>query len=116
MELLNDPTDPVEVSQRLLRRLAAPCFVGEGTPQDAVLVQIGFITLDDTAYGSRGHRRGDELCMNIWIPAPAMPFAPWIIRGLLFRAGYRMEYMDGLWAQIMHSGSSVEDSMIDMDI
>ncbi|HIA01374.1 MAG TPA: hypothetical protein EYN66_05610 [Myxococcales bacterium] len=91
------------------RRTNAPCFVGEGTPQDAVLVQIGFLSC------YRGES-GKEQCMNIWIPAPAMPCAPWIIRGLLFRSGWHMENVGGLWAQIMHSGSSVEDSMIDMDI
>ena len=93
-------------NDRLNRQGDRPMFVGEGpTPQNSVMVQINF-----------EHSGIGITLKNVWIPEAAMPFAPWIIRGLLFRSGYRMEEISGLWAEILNTGSSREDSEINMDI
>ena len=93
-------------NDRLNRQGDRPMFVGEGPrPQNSVMVQINF-----------EHSGIGITLKNVWIPEAAMPFAPWIIRGLLFRSGYRMEEISGLWAEILNTGSSPEDSEINMDI
>ena len=96
-------------NDRLNRQGDRPMFVGEGPrPQNSVMVQINFELSN--------HFTQARLIRNVWIPEAAMPFAPWIIRGLLFRSGYRMEEISGLWAEILNTGSSPEDSEINMDI
>tara|TARA_R110002110_G_scaffold4801_1_gene24078 strand:+ start:3138 stop:3485 length:348 start_codon:yes stop_codon:yes gene_type:complete len=100
----NDAMDAL--SERFNRQGDRPMFVGEGpTPQNSVMVQINF-----------EHSGIGITLKNVWIPEAAMPFAPWIIRGLLFRCGYHMENISGLWAEILNTGSSPEDSEIYMDI
>ena len=90
---------------------AGPCFAkswqgqveNEAPYAGAIMIQVGF-TMRDT------------INIYIWMPAPAMPYAPWIIRGLLFRTGYRMEEVSELWAEILNTGSAPEHSQINMEI
>lgn len=79
----------------------------------AILIQVGFCS----PLSPRAENHTDEMdAVHIWMPADAMTYAPWIIRGLLFRAGFQMENIDGLWAQILNTSSAPEHSQINMEI